>query len=112
MQESQYSSTHSLTTALDKGERSTFRYDFQKAEPHSVKCATSTPAYSINISIAENIPLYALIKFSPIPPPPHPPFSGPQLLFSITSLAQKVVFMLQTCPRLLRNDHKPAQGET
>lgn len=71
MQESQYSSTQSLATALDKGERSTFQYDFQKAEPDSVKCGTSTPAYSINISIAENIPLHTLIKFSPIPPPPH-----------------------------------------
>ena len=70
MQESQYSSTHSLTTALNKGERSTFRYDFQKADPDSVKCGTSTPAYSINISIAENIPLYVLIKFSPTTPPP------------------------------------------
>jgi hypothetical protein len=79
MQESQYSSTHSLTTVLEKGERSTFRYDFQKAEPDSVNCGTSTPAPSINIRIAENIPLHALIKFSPIPPPPrpHPHFQVP-----------------------------------
>ena len=109
MQESQYSSTHSLTTALDKGERSTFRYDFQKAESDSVKCGTSTPAYCIKISTAENIPLQALIKFSPHSPLP---ICKSQTTFQHYQLGTKSSLHVADMPLPSRYDHRPTEGET
>jgi hypothetical protein len=67
MQEPQYRCRHFLTTAPDKGEGSTYRYDFRNAESDNVKCGMSKPAYCININLPENISLRVLIKFPPSP---------------------------------------------